>query len=43
MATQMMPEPSAARLPKPSQASEKMVGNMMELKIPTLISNHMAA
>jgi len=32
MAMQMTPEPSAARLPKPSLASVKIVGNMMELK-----------
>ena len=31
---QMTPEPSAARVPKPSLASVKIVGNMMELKSP---------
>ena len=30
IATLMIPEPSAARLPNRSQASEKMVGNMIE-------------
>jgi hypothetical protein len=39
MATQMMPEPSAARAPKPSQASEKMVGNMIELNNPIASSD----
>src|SRR5450755_1309243 len=35
MATQMIPEPSAARGPNPSLAREKIVGNMMELNSPT--------
>src|ERR1700742_1894113 len=34
MATQITPEPSAVRGPRPSDASAKMVGNMMELKRP---------
>src|ERR1700685_2403312 len=39
MATQMMPEPSAARGPRPSLASEKIVGNMMELNNPMASSD----
>jgi hypothetical protein len=31
---QMTPEPSAERLPRPALASEKIVGNMIELKRP---------
>jgi hypothetical protein len=34
MVRQMTPEPSAARLPSPSLASVKIVGNMMELNSP---------
>src|SRR6185312_13191537 len=34
MATQSTPEPSAVRGPSPSDASAKMVGNMMELNSP---------
>src|SRR5580658_2862499 len=40
IATQMMPEPSAARGPSPSLASEKIVGNMIELKSPIANSDH---
>jgi hypothetical protein len=42
IAMQMIPEPSAARGPNPSQASEKMVGNMMELNNPMASSDHPA-
>ena len=34
MAMQMMPEPSAVLVPNPSEASEKIVGNMIELHRP---------
>ena len=39
MATQMIPDPSAARGPSPSQASVKIVGNMIELNSPTASSD----
>src|SRR5579862_4002206 len=39
IATQMMPEPSAARGPSPSLASENIVGNMMELNRPMASSD----
>src|SRR5580658_10706700 len=39
IATQMMPEPSAARGPRPSEASEKIVGNMIELNNPIASSD----
>ena len=40
IAMQMIPDPSAARLPKPSLASVKIVGNMMELNSPMASSDH---
>ena len=39
MAMQIRPEPSAARSPRPSEASEKMVGNMIELTRPMASSD----
>src|SRR5258708_23741066 len=39
MAMQITPEPSAARSPRPSLASVKIVGNMMELNKPIASSD----
>src|ERR1700735_4715427 len=39
IAMQITPEPSAARSPRPSLASVKMVGNMMELNRPIATSD----
>src|ERR1700676_5264801 len=39
MATQITPDPSAARLPRPSLANVKIVGNMMELNRPIASSD----
>src|SRR6185369_6721698 len=39
IAVAMMPEPSAARAPSPSLASEKIVGNMIELQSPIASSD----
>lgn len=43
MAVAITPEPSAERLPSPSLARLKIVGNMMELTRPTAISAQPAA
>jgi len=40
MAMHMIPDPSAARLSSPSDASEKMVGNMTELNKPIARSEY---
>ena len=40
MAVEMMPEAAPVNLPKPLVPSEKMVGNIMELKNPISSSDH---
>src|SRR5580704_9417305 len=40
IATAMMPEADAERAPRPSDASEKMVGNMIELQSPIARRDH---